>query len=97
MKSSDSTTNHICYFQFLNFWTKQEGFLNIVKEAWSTNINNNSIWTLQSKLMLLSRRLSQWSREEVGSTHAHVLKWEEKIQTLEELEIANIEDDIEEN
>ncbi|XP_070046537.1 uncharacterized protein [Nicotiana tomentosiformis] len=66
-----------------------EGFLNIIKEVWDTGINGNSIWRLQSKLKLLSKRLSQWSREEIGNIHAHVLEWEDKIQNIEEIEITN--------
>lgn len=47
------------------------------------------MWRLEYKLKLFSRRLSQWSREEIGDIHEQVLKWEKKIQSLEELEIIN--------
>ncbi|XP_019244355.1 PREDICTED: uncharacterized protein LOC109224223 [Nicotiana attenuata] len=45
------------------------------------------MWRLRSKLKLLSRRLSQWSREDIGDIHEQVLKCEQKIQSLEEHEI----------
>lgn len=89
MKAFDQAGKHTSYFKFLNFLTKQEDFYNIAKEVWSTNIDGNNIWRLQSKLKLLSRRLSQWSRQEVGDIHKQVLKWEEKVQCLKEIELTN--------
>lgn len=89
MKSFDSNNTHIKYFKFLKFQTLQEGFHNLVNEVWRTNIIGNSMWRLEYKLKLFSRRLSQWSREEIGDIHEQVLKWEKKIQSLEELEIIN--------
>ncbi|XP_070031844.1 uncharacterized protein [Nicotiana tomentosiformis] len=73
-----------------------EGFLNTVKKVRDTDINGNSMWRLQSKQKLFSKRLSQWSKEEIGNIHAHVLEWEEKIYNLEEIDITNNnEDDME--
>ncbi|XP_075106825.1 uncharacterized protein LOC142179839 [Nicotiana tabacum] len=89
MKCFDKTNNHIKYFRFLNFWTKQDDFLNIVKEGWDTHISGNNIWRLQAKLKLLSRKLSQWSRESIGDIQSNIIKWEEKIQSLEEMGIIN--------
>lgn len=47
------------------------------------------MWRLQSKLKLPIRSLFQWSREDISDIHEQTLKWEEKIQSLEELEITN--------
>lgn len=66
MKCFNTNQNFIKYFRFLNIWTKQDGFLNIVKETWDTQITGNNMWRLQSKLKLLSRKLSQRSRNTVG-------------------------------
>ncbi|KAK6796465.1 hypothetical protein RDI58_004166 [Solanum bulbocastanum] len=69
----------------------EDGFMEIVKETWDTNIDGNPMWVLQSKLKLLSRRLSLWSRERIGDVHENASKWENKLQTLEELDIQSIE------
>ncbi|XP_070054624.1 uncharacterized protein [Nicotiana tomentosiformis] len=47
------------------------------------------MWKLHTKLKLLTKRLSQWSRETIRNIHEQVINWEEKVQRLEELEIAN--------
>ncbi|XP_075096375.1 uncharacterized protein LOC142174474 [Nicotiana tabacum] len=65
MKYFNTNQSHVNFFKFLNLWVNQEVFLDIVKEVWESNIIGNHIWILQSKLKLLSRRLSQWSREEI--------------------------------
>ncbi|XP_075085213.1 uncharacterized protein LOC142168437 [Nicotiana tabacum] len=77
----------IKYFRFLNFRIDQPGFQDIVIEVWQTQILGDPMWRLQAKLKLLSRRLSQWSKEVVGSINDQVNCWEAKMQALEELGI----------
>lgn len=89
MKCFESGQNNIKYFRFLNFWTNQLGFFDIVKETWSIHIQGNSMWRLQSKLKLLAKRLSKWSREEIGDIYEQVSKWKDKVQELEEFDINN--------
>lgn len=38
------------------------------------------MWRLQSKLKILNKRLTQWSRESIGDVHDQVRIWEDKIQ-----------------
>lgn len=54
--------------------------MNLVEQVWSNHIT----WRLQQKLKLLSKKLSQWSRDNVGNDFDHVKLWETKMQDLEE-------------
>ncbi|XP_075098919.1 uncharacterized protein LOC142175818 [Nicotiana tabacum] len=47
-------------------------------------ISGNPMWRLQSKLKLLTRRLSEWSREFVKDINEHVANWEAEMHALEE-------------
>ncbi|OIT39211.1 hypothetical protein A4A49_28977 [Nicotiana attenuata] len=78
---------HISYFRFLNCWVNIEGFFDIVKESWNTEVIGNPMWILQSKLKALSKKLSQWSRKEIGDINDAVTNWEDKIQELEDIDI----------
>lgn len=40
----------------------------------------NDMWRLQSKLKILNKRLTQWSRESIGDVHDQVRIGEDKIQ-----------------
>ncbi|XP_009788948.1 uncharacterized protein [Nicotiana sylvestris] len=79
MKNLSATHQYISYFRFLNCWVNIEGFLDIVRESWSTEVSGNPIWILQSKLKALSKRLSQWSRKEIGDINDAVINWEDKL------------------
>ncbi|XP_060216327.1 uncharacterized protein LOC132643819 [Lycium barbarum] len=47
------------------------------------------MWKLQTKLKLLSRRLSQWSRDSIGDIHVQVNSCEAKMLILEDLDLNN--------
>ncbi|XP_059288849.1 uncharacterized protein LOC132042271 [Lycium ferocissimum] len=57
------------YFKFLDFWTTQNHFLEIVRMDWSQNVTRNPVRILQNKLRSVAKRLSAWSREEIGHVH----------------------------
>nr|XP_009783630.1 PREDICTED: uncharacterized protein LOC104232192 [Nicotiana sylvestris] len=61
--------------------------MNLVEEVWSSNIRGNALWKLQQKLKKLSKRLTQWSKEEIGNVHEQVKLWESKMNDLEELDL----------
>ncbi|XP_059281116.1 uncharacterized protein LOC132034772 [Lycium ferocissimum] len=61
--------------------------MDIVRDICGTTIIGNPIWILQSKFKMLGRRLSLWSREQIGDIHENTVKWETKLQSLEELDI----------
>lgn len=50
------------------------------------------MWKLQSKLKILSKKLSDWSREDIGDVNEHVLKQEKKVQEKEKMDsLTNID------
>lgn len=49
----------------------------------------NPMWILQSKLKALSKRLSQWSRNDVWDIIEALISWEERLQDLEDIDIEN--------
>ncbi|XP_059306446.1 uncharacterized protein LOC132057874 [Lycium ferocissimum] len=59
----------------------------VLEQSWNTNVIGNPMWRLQSKLKILSKNLSTWSREVVGNVFYHVKIWEDKMLILEEQDI----------
>lgn len=80
---SDQTKRHR-YFKFLNFWTTEDSFMDVVRINWNQHVAGNPLWKLQQKLKRVGRRLSQWSREEIGDVYDQVEVWEAKMQHLED-------------
>nr|XP_016448725.1 PREDICTED: uncharacterized protein LOC107773821 [Nicotiana tabacum] len=83
-------------FTWCNNWEPKEesekeqpSFMQLMEEVWKTRINGNSMWRLQQNLKLLSRRLSQWSKEYIGNIYEQVHMWGAKVHDLEELNLAN--------
>lgn len=79
--------NHsaIRYFRFLNFWTKQGDYLNLVENIWNTDIQENGQWVLQQKLKVVAKGLSAWSRDTIGDIFASVKQKDEKVGLLEQI------------
>ncbi|XP_060182548.1 uncharacterized protein LOC132612262 [Lycium barbarum] len=94
LKCQDTSNNFISYFRFLNFWTEQEDFLEVVQNVWDENIPGNAMWRLHQKLKLLSKRLIDWSRITIGNVHDQTKEWEEKLQALEDLELIDNSDQV---
>ncbi|XP_019240885.1 PREDICTED: uncharacterized protein LOC109220870 [Nicotiana attenuata] len=65
-------------FRFLNFWTKHESFLDVVKENWTADFSANPFVLFNFKLKKLKKALSVWSRATYGDIF-------QKIASLEEL------------
>lgn len=86
-KCHSDQRNFTRYFRFLNFWTTQDDFMDVVKDSWNVNILGNPRWRLQQKLKQLSRNLSTWSRDTIGDVHKKVLEWEKKVQLLEDQDL----------
>jgi hypothetical protein len=55
-------------FRFERFWTKMEGFPDVVKElrAWA-DVHGDAVQRLDGKLRSLARGLQSWSQKKVGS------------------------------
>ncbi|XP_075088349.1 uncharacterized protein LOC142170355 [Nicotiana tabacum] len=89
IKNLYANHNYIKYFRFLNYWLNLTGFYDVVKESWNSEVSGNSMWILQSKLKALSRKLTQWSKEDIGDINEAVNNWEVKLQYLEDKDIEN--------
>ncbi|XP_009772930.1 uncharacterized protein [Nicotiana sylvestris] len=58
-----------------------------IRHLTRTEVVGNPMWILQSKLKALSKRLSQWSRYEIGDINEAVTNWEDKLQELKDIDI----------
>jgi hypothetical protein len=55
-------------FQFQSFWTKVDGFLDVVQEAWTTQPDEpNPFKRLDQKLKATAKSLSSWSSKFIGN------------------------------
>jgi hypothetical protein len=55
-------------FQFQSFWTKVDGFLDVVQEAWTTEPDEpNPFKRLDQKLKATAKSLSSWSSKFIGN------------------------------
>nr|XP_009802923.1 PREDICTED: uncharacterized protein LOC104248369 [Nicotiana sylvestris]XP_016436485.1 PREDICTED: uncharacterized protein LOC107762629 [Nicotiana tabacum] len=86
---SYNSQHGIKYFEFLDFWSDEPDFLQLVEEVWRTQITGNPMWKLQQKLKLLSRKLTYWSKEVIGNIFDQVNIWEVNMQELDELDLLN--------
>ncbi|XP_059284912.1 uncharacterized protein LOC132038228 [Lycium ferocissimum] len=77
------TNNFVSYFRFLNFWTMQPDFQQLVQNSWMEEVQGNAMWILQEKLKRLSKVLTQWSKEVIGNVFEKVKQYEQLILELE--------------
>ncbi|KAG5631336.1 hypothetical protein H5410_003053 [Solanum commersonii] len=76
--------DHMRYFKFLNSWTDQPNFIDIVKNLWERPIEGNNIWRFHQKLKRLSSTLSSWSRREFGDIFIKVKEYKDRLHWLKE-------------
>ena len=61
-------------FQFQSFWTKAEGFLDVVQEAWSSVEQEiNPFKRLDLKLRATAKSLARWSSKFIGNIKMQIL------------------------
>ncbi|KAH0701034.1 hypothetical protein KY290_014161 [Solanum tuberosum] len=58
LKCDNEQTTGKMYFKFLDFYTTQPEFHEIVSNEWDQEIEGNPMWRLQQKLKELGQRLS---------------------------------------
>lgn len=61
--------------------------MELVQEVWDTQISGNAMWILLQKLKMLTKKLSEWSRNDIGNIYDQVVDWEAKVQMIEDLEL----------
>ena len=67
-----STTPTGSAFRFQNMWTRHEGFLELVREAWDQPSGAHGLLGLQIKLAKVKKTLKRWNREVFGNIHANI-------------------------
>ncbi|XP_060183197.1 uncharacterized protein LOC132613164 [Lycium barbarum] len=70
-------------FKFLNFWTKHESFMDVVKENWNTEVEGISFWRFNLKMKNMRKMLSTWSRSTYRGFFQKVTNMEEVIRAQE--------------
>ncbi|XP_059284932.1 uncharacterized protein LOC132038261 [Lycium ferocissimum] len=61
-------------------------FYQMVEKTYNVRIFGNPMWILQQKLKILSKKLSQWSKDVIGNVYDEVNMWETKMHDLENLD-----------
>ncbi|XP_060182379.1 uncharacterized protein LOC132612052 [Lycium barbarum] len=94
LEISHSQANYKKYFKFLNLWTEEPDFLDIVKDAWAIETVGTPMWKFHLKLKNTCKKLSEWSRNTLGNIFETTKKMEPRISQLEEV---CLRDNFEEN
>ncbi|XP_060195442.1 uncharacterized protein LOC132624727 [Lycium barbarum] len=66
-------------FKFLNFWVKQEGFIELIKQNWTADFLANPFILFHHKLQKVKAALSQWSKATFGNIFQEIEALEEII------------------
>jgi exonuclease III len=71
-------------FHFESFWTRLEGFMEVVELSWSQPVEANCpLQIFATKLQRLSRQLQAWSHKKVGNIKQQLLMAKEILHRLE--------------
>ncbi|XP_059289936.1 uncharacterized protein LOC132043485 [Lycium ferocissimum] len=85
LEISHSWAKYKKYFKFLNLWTEEPDFLDIVKDAWAIETVGTPMWKFHLKLKNTCKKLSEWSRNTLGNIFETTKKMEARIAQLEEV------------
>ncbi|XP_075091900.1 uncharacterized protein LOC142172042 [Nicotiana tabacum] len=66
MTCGEQTTNFVKPFRFLNFWTKHDTFMDVVRQNWKTDFIGDPFLLLNQNIKRVKAALSKWSRELFG-------------------------------
>ncbi|XP_019248338.1 PREDICTED: uncharacterized protein LOC109227594 [Nicotiana attenuata] len=66
-------------FKFLNFWTKNDTFKDVVKENWNADFSANPFVLFNHKLKKLKKVFSTWSRSTFGDIFQKIASLEEVV------------------
>ena len=72
------------FFRFENFWTKMEGFHEVVQTEWGKPLNTMlPIKRLHIKMARLAKGLKKWRKEKIGNTRLQLAITKEVLLQLE--------------
>lgn len=69
----------IKYFRFLDFWTGEVNFKNMVEQAWEVEVHGSPMWRFHLKLKHTCKKLSEWSKTKIGKIFDQVKELEGKV------------------
>ena len=84
MEMNNNQSNVIKYFKFLNYWTENVSFLQIVENCWKKKVIGNPMWLLHTKMRRLTKTLRLWSKQEYGFVFDKVKQYEELVKKTED-------------
>ncbi|XP_070031978.1 uncharacterized protein [Nicotiana tomentosiformis] len=79
------TTNFVKPFRFLNFWTKQATFMDMVRQNWEADFIGNLFLMFKQNIKRVKETLSKWSRETFGDTYKQLVILEDIVRVKEML------------
>ncbi|XP_042035124.1 uncharacterized protein LOC121781454 [Salvia splendens] len=65
--------------RFQNMWIRHEGFLDLVREAWTQTTEAVGLLNLQLKLARTKKILKQWNKEVFGNIHSNLREMEDNV------------------
>ncbi|XP_069155638.1 uncharacterized protein [Solanum lycopersicum] len=84
MEMKDRKDDVIKYFKFLNCWTENDSFYQIVEKCWNEKVVGNPMWILHTKMKRLTITLRNWSKKEYGDVFIKTKEFEEMVKRAEE-------------
>jgi hypothetical protein len=61
-------------FRFENFWTKMQGFQEMVQDTWNKQVNSTlPLKRLHIKLSRVPKSIKQWRKEKIGDTRLQLV------------------------
>lgn len=71
------------YFRFLDLWTEQEGFMQMVEDAWQIQVDGGPMRKFHLKFKNVCKRLSYWSKNTIGIIFDNTKELQSKVEELE--------------
>lgn len=56
------------YIKFLDCWVENDTFISLIHKVWSMNVTGNLMWIFHQKLKVVTKPVSLWSRNNMGTS-----------------------------
>lgn len=70
-------------FRFYNLWVEEEGFQEVVANAWATPVVGNPMFVMMRKLKHTKNALIEWNKERVGNVVSRAKSTKEEMDTIQ--------------